>query len=243
MIAESNLASLSSAEKSIRFVRKLGNFALAGFVAGFIGLGLMTFRGTMRLLTITSGQAGRLTENDNVAGDFTLDGTLFLVGAGAFIGAFVAVLIGIIRPAYSSRAWLTIPIFAPLLTRLLVLSPDNEDFVKFGPGWVAVGGFTLGVAVYLALVEVLTRLLETRWRIPKALGLVIGVGAALLVALGVFSAGVGSVGGIALAVVAAALMVGLWSQGSWHILLARAVAIAAAAFGLITWTQAAIEIA
>ncbi len=243
MIAEPKLASLSSTAQSIRFFRKLGDFALAGFVAGFIGLGLMTFRGMMRLLTITSGQAGQLTENDNVAGEFTLDGTLFLVGAGAFIGAFVAVLIGSIRPAYSSRTWLTIPIFAPLLTRLLVLSPGNEDFTKFGPGWVAIIGFTFGVAIYLALVEFLTRLLETRWRIPKALGLVVGAGATLLVALGVFSAGVESVGGIAFAAVATALMVGLWGQGSWHVPLARVVAIAIAAVGLIIWAQAAIEIA
>jgi hypothetical protein len=243
VIAEPNLASLSSTEKSIRFVQKLGNFALAGFVAGFIGLGLVTFRGMMRLLTITSGQAGRLTENDNVAGEFTLDGTLFLVVAGAFIGTFVAILIGIIRPAYSGQTWLTIPIFGPLLARLLVLSPDNEDFTKFGPGWVAIIGFTFGVAIYLALVEFLTRLLETRWRIPKVIALIVGTGATLFLALGVFSAGVDSASGIAFAVVATALMVGLWSQGSWHVPLARVVAFATAAVGLFFWAQAAIEIA
>ena len=243
MIADSKDVALSSAEKSIQLLRKLGSFALAGFVAGIIGLGLMTFRGMMRVLTITSGQGGRLTENDNVAGEFTVEGTLFLVGAGAFIGAFLAVLVGIIRPAYPNRPWLTILVFAPLLTRLLVLSPGNEDFAKFGPGWVAVAGFTLGVVIYLALVEFLTRRFETRWRIPQALGLLLGTGATALFALGVFSAGGGSLVGIAFAVVAIALMAGLWSQSSWHVPLARVVAVAVAGFGLFFWVQAAVEIA
>lgn len=243
MIAEPNLDSLSWTEKSIRLVRKLGDFALAGFAAGFIGLGLLTFRGMMRLLAITSGQEGRLTENGNVAGEFTAEGTLFLVLAGAFLGALIGVLIGIIRPGYSRQTWLTIPIFAPLLTRLLVLSPDNEDFGKFGPGWIAVIGFTLGVGAFLALFELLTRLFETRWRIPKTLGLLVGSGAPFLVALGLISGGSESPVGLAFAAVVIALMIGLWGDRRWYVPLARVVAIAAAGFGFAIWAQAAFEIA
>lgn len=242
MIAEP-IASPSFHEKSTQLLQSLGNSALAGFVAGFIGLGLITLRGVMRVLTITSGEAGRLTENGNVAGQFTAEGSLFLIGAGAFLGAFLGGLYATVRPVFSGRAGLIILIFAPLVTRLLVLSPDNEDFAKFGPGWVAVVGFTLGVGIYLALLELFTRLLETRWRIPKPFALVLGTGAGLLVVLGVLSAGGASPEALLFPAVVIALLIGLWGRYGWHVPLARLVVIGVAVLGVIAWAQAAIEIA
>ncbi|MGQ0848561.1 MAG: hypothetical protein ACT4OP_05500 [Actinomycetota bacterium] len=49
---------VASRQRWERLAVKLGINSLAGFVAGVVGLGLLTFRGVMRLLTITSGQAG-----------------------------------------------------------------------------------------------------------------------------------------------------------------------------------------
>lgn len=156
---------------------------VAGASAGFIGIGLIGLRGTMRLLTITSGGAGRFTEGGNRAGDFTVAGTLFLVVAGTFLGALIGLLYGTIRRGLPKNIWLSALLTAPLLARIVMLDPDNIDFARFGPTWVAVLGFTFGCFVYTLTLEATLQWLETRWRLPTWASLIIVAPAATLLAL------------------------------------------------------------
>lgn len=161
-------------------VARAGRLAVAGGVAGLVGIGVIGLRGTMRLLTITSGRAGVLTEGGNRAGDFTVEGTLFLVVAGTFIGVMIAFGYGAIRQALPKSLWLSALLTAPLLARVIALDPDNIDFVRFGPTWVAVAGFTSGCFVYILILEGTLRWLETRWRLPTWASFLLGAPPAAL---------------------------------------------------------------
>lgn len=171
-------AAVTPTERWKALAVKFGIDGLAGFVAGAIGLGVLTFRGGMRLITITSGRQGLPTENGAIAGDFTVEGTLFLVLAGAVLGMVLALMIGLVREGLPGQIWLGIFVFTPLLARLLIIDPDNIDFIRFGPAWVAIVAFTLGVAFYLALLAFLVNRFENNWRLPRPLLIVGGVVAA-----------------------------------------------------------------
>ena len=147
-------------------IARAARLAVAGGVAGFVGIGVIGLRGTMRVVTITSGRAGRLTEGGNRAGDFTVEGTLFLVIAGTLIGVLIGLGYGAIRGALPKSIWLSALLTAPLLARVIALDPNNVDFARFGPTWVAVAGFTFGCFVYILILESALRWLETRWRLP-----------------------------------------------------------------------------
>jgi len=189
---------------------------VAGAVAGFVGIGVIGLRGTMRLVTITSGGAGRLTEGGNRAGDFTVGGTLFLVVAGTFIGAMIALLYGAIRRGLPKNRWLSALLTAPLLARLVMLDPDNVDFIRFAPAWVAVAGFTFGCFVYILTLEAALRWLESRWRLPLWASLIIAAPPAAILTLQVL---VGAFGldllGLTLYALIAGLLVAWWRGAAW----------------------------
>lgn len=197
-------------------VASAARYAVAGAAAGFIGIGVIGLRGTMRLVMITSGGAGRLTENGSRAGDFTIEGTLFLVVAGTVLGAMIAFLYGAIRSALPKGIWLRALLTAPLLARLVMLEPDNVDFIRFRPAWVAVAGFTFGCFVYILTLEVVVRWLESRWRLPLWANLVIAVPPAALLAtqllMGVFGLDVIR---LALFALLAFLIVAWWRRADW----------------------------
>jgi hypothetical protein len=233
---------LAPAERWKALAAKFGIYALAGLVAGAIGLGIVTFRGGMRLVTITSGQEGRFTDNGAIAGEFTLEGTLFLVLAGTVLGMVLSLLIGLVREGTRTKAWIATLIFTPLVTRLLLLDPDNPDFVRFGPAWVAVATFTLGVALYLAFVGLLVDRLESRWHLPRPLLMVAGVvGSGFLVLAFLGSGGVGLVPLLGLAFLVA-MVGGLWTGSAWHAPAARVLLWGGAVIGLIIWVQATVQI-
>ena len=161
-------------------VARAARLAVAGGVAGFVGIGVIGLRGTMRLLTITSGGAGRLTEGGNRAGAFTVEGTLFLVVAGTFVGVMIGLVYGAVRRALPKSLWLSALLTAPLLARVIALHPNNIDFVRFGPTWVAVAGFTFGCFVYILILEATLRWLERRWRLPTWANFLLGAPPAAL---------------------------------------------------------------
>jgi hypothetical protein len=170
----------------------------------------------MRLLTITSGEAGRFTENGNRAGDFTLEGTLFLVVTGTVLGVMIAFLYGAIRRGLPKSIWLSALLTVPLLARLVVLDPDNIDFARFGPSWVAIAGFTFGCFIYTFTLEATLRWLERRWRLPTWANLILGMPPALLLAsqvlLGLFGVDVLR---LALLSLVAVLLVAWWRRAAW----------------------------
>ena len=199
-----------------KLVASGARFAVSGLLAGFIGLGVIGLRGTMRLVTITSGGTGRLTEGGNRAGDFTLGGTLFLVVAGAVLGVLIAFLYGAIRPALPKSIWLRALLTAPFLARLLMLEPDNVDFIRFAPAWVAVAGFTFGCFVYTLTLEAGLRWLESSWRPLLWASLIITAPPAALLALqglvGVFEMDVLR---LALYLSTSVLLVAWWRRAGW----------------------------
>jgi hypothetical protein len=213
-------------------------FAVFGLFAGFIGLGVIGLRGTMRLVTITSGGAGRLTEGGNRAGDFTLEGTLFLVVAGTALGALIAFLYGAIRAALPTSIWLRALLTAPLLARLVMLDPDNVDFIRFGPAWVAIAGFTFGCFVYVVTLEVVLRWLESRWRLPLWADLVIVIPPTGLLAsqllIGVFGFDVIP---LALAALVIVLIVAWWHRSAVLRHLPAVLAVIWIVGGIAWWTR------
>jgi hypothetical protein len=199
-----------------KVVARGARFAVSGLLAGFIGLGVIGLRGTMRLVTITSGGAGRLTEGGNRAGDFTLEGTLFLVIAGTVLGALIAFLYGAIRPALPTNMWLRALLTAPFLARLVMLDPDNVDFIRFAPAWVAIAGFTFGCFVYILTLEAALLWLESRWRLPLWANFILAAPpAGLLAAQGLVGDFGPDVLRLALCVFAAVLLVAWWRRAEW----------------------------
>ena len=199
-----------------RLVARGAQFAISGLLAGFIGLGVVGLRGTMRLVTITSGGTGRFTEGGNRAGDFTLGGTLFLVVAGTLLGALIAFLYGAIRSALPQSIWVRALLAAPFLARLAMLDPDNVDFIRFPPAWVAVAGFTFGCFVYILILEATLRWLERRWRLPLWASLVIAAPpAALLTVQGLVGLFGMDAFRLALYALLALLLVAWWRGASW----------------------------
>lgn len=124
-------------------VRVISATLAAGFVGGLLGFGL-SGRLMMRVLAATSPDArGRLTDADEVVGEVSGSGTVFLVLFVALFGAVFALVYQLLRgglPRMSIGAGLVAAgIGGGLLARPSgLLDPDNRDFAILGPTWLAV---------------------------------------------------------------------------------------------------------
>jgi len=215
--------------------------ATAGLIAGGIGSRL-----AMRILALTSPSAqGSLTEAEEVVGRITLEGTLFLLVAGAALGmagglAYVAV-----------RRWLpnggTALVFGLLVLAVsgrLLVNPDNVDFVILDPTWLGITMFASLPILFGLLVVPLQGKLEpmfTRTRPPLATALLLVAGLAPL-AIG------GSVAVVLLVLIAGGFLLTrsatvreMWSTTTVDIY-GRAVLGATAVFGLGFFAWGALEI-
>jgi hypothetical protein len=197
----------------------------------------------MRLVTITSGGAGRLTEGGNRAGDFTVEGTLFLVVAGTFLGAMIALLYGAVRRGLPRHRWLSALLTAPLLARLVMLDPDNVDFIRFAPAWVAVAGFTFGCFVYILTLEAALRWLESRWRLPLWASLIIAAPPAAILTLQVLGGAFGlDLWRLALFALMAGLVVAWWRGAVWLEHLPTVLAVLWITGGLAWWFRTVVDL-
>jgi hypothetical protein len=177
--------------------RVLAAAGIAGVLVG-VPAGLLA-RVVMKLSALAAGASaqGVHTENGNVVGALTADGTLALVifaglapvGAGAVL--YVAV-----RPWFVSLGrWrgLAFGLYLLALAGPIGLDPANGDFSRFGPAPLNVAMFAaLFLAVGIALVPVaewtLARLSSGRWGLV-ALGFLLGVlDAGLVLAVGALTA-------------------------------------------------------
>lgn len=118
-------------------VEAAGRGVLAGVLAGILVPGFGS-RLVMKVVALVAGPSaeGMVTENGNVIGAFTLDGTLGLViFAGATTGAFGGLFYAVVRPQLGRG-----PVQAGLMFGLValaglgstVISPENSDFARFG---------------------------------------------------------------------------------------------------------------
>jgi len=215
--------------------------ALAGLIAGGIGSRL-----AMRTLALTSPRAqGSITEAEEVVGRITLEGTLFLLAAGAALGmagglAYVAV-----------KRWLPIRgtglVFGLLVLAVsgrLLVNPDNIDFVILDPAWLGITMFASLPILFGLLVVPFQGKLEpifTKARSPLATALLLVAGLAPI-AVG------GSVAVILVVLVAGGFLLTrsptvreVWSTTTVDIY-GRAVLGATAVFGLGFFAWGALEI-
>lgn len=227
--------------------RVLAAAGIAGVLVG-VPAGLLA-RLVMKLSALAAGPSGVgvHTENGNVVGALTADGTLALVifaglapvGAGAIL--YVAV-----RPWFVSVGrWrgLAFGLYLLGLAGPVGLDPFNGDFSRFGPAPLNVAMFAaLFLAVGAALVPVaegtLARLSTGRWRLV-ALGLLFGVlDAGLVLAVGtatIWSWLTGqstTLGGVVVALMLASAAMGVAMRRSGPSALSYAALAAPLAFGL-----------
>ena len=130
----------------IRWGRVVGVSFLAGILAG-IAVGGLGGRLVMRLIAIIIGPAftGRITDNGNAVGDFTLQGTFELIlFAGVAQGLVGGAVLASLRPWLASLGrWrgLGFGVLLLLVLGFTVITPDNPDFRRFGSPVVNVALF------------------------------------------------------------------------------------------------------
>ncbi len=161
----------------LRLVKLLVIAVVIGFLAGAIAGGIGS-RIAMRIVTIIGGESirGMLTENGNVVGEITREGTVFLILlGGVFAGIPGGLLYVLIRRwipgtglwkglAYGSFLLLAFGSWPPILfLESAVIEAENVDFSIFVSPLLAIGLFALLFPLYgLVLVPIVERLDRTR---------------------------------------------------------------------------------
>lgn len=145
-----------------------GAVAMAGGLAGLVALGLGS-RVAMRVVALTSGRIGTgiRPESGATPGTVTLEGTTFLLLAGAMLGLAIglAVVLGVGRgmPRSARGRWWVTAAIAVALPAIGLLDPANEDFRLFGPRWLAIGLFAVLPIAYGAMLATFVPRLRA-WR-------------------------------------------------------------------------------
>lgn len=124
-------------------LRQASAATAAGAIGGFLSLGLGG-RLIMRILAATSPDAkGRITDAGERVGEVSVDGTIFLVFAGVFLGVIGALGYQAFRRLLPTRTLMAGVIGGGIAGGLLarpsgMLDPDNHDFAILSPTWLAV---------------------------------------------------------------------------------------------------------
>ena len=160
---------------------------LAGLLSGVVFLGLGS-RLVMRIAAILDPAAeGLATDNGNVVGEVTLDGTLELVIFEGLFGGLIAGLLWVLV-----REWLPVGpsrvafagVAAGLLGSFLVVSAENPDFNRLEPSEVNVAMFIAVVGLTGSGAAVLDSWLQRRLPSSRNAALVLSL---LTIAGGVLS--------------------------------------------------------
>jgi hypothetical protein len=121
----------------VSVLRDITGGALTGLVVGIVVLGIGG-RIVMRLATVLDpASVGQLTENGNVIGDVTIEGTVALVFFGGILTGLAAAVVWIAIQAWIpgdrwARAVLSMPI-AVALTGFQLVRPENSDSSSSSP--------------------------------------------------------------------------------------------------------------
>ncbi|MCU1354355.1 MAG: hypothetical protein JWM05_3564 [Acidimicrobiales bacterium] len=166
-------ADLAFGARVVVIVGRTAGMVAAGMAAGVMVLGLGG-RLMMRLLAVTSPDAaqGRITEADEVVGEVTFGGTMFLVvivGIGAGLAGLIA--FGLLRRWLPRRSLLAGLVAAGVGAGLLArpsgfIDPDNRDFALLSPTWLAVLLCVGLVVLFGLLLSVLVDRWGPRWPRP-----------------------------------------------------------------------------
>jgi MFS family permease len=144
---------------------------MAGMGGGFVA-GLWT-RVAMRIagaLTVARNR-GLLTDNDEVVGRITLNGTLFLGFFAALMGVAGGLLYVLVRRRLPGNTWQRPLLFGSLLLLIfgfVVMDEGNPDYRRFGSPWLNVATFSIAYLVFGLVAGMLADWLD-RW-IPRASG-------------------------------------------------------------------------
>lgn len=149
--------------------RRLAAITSAGALLGLL-VGGVGGRLAMMLLAALNPQAtGLLTDDGFTIGQFTLLGSLQLLGASAQIGVIGAAVYFAVRRLMIGPRWFQVLAIslgsAVVVGSLLVHTGDTVDFTVLAPTWLAIALFVLIAGVYAGLLTVLAeRWLEAdRW--------------------------------------------------------------------------------
>jgi len=128
-----------------KFTKTLATGTLPGLIAGFFAFGLGS-RIAMRVMAVTSGPGvqGAKTEAEEIVGKITLDGTMFLILAGTFIGGVAGLIYIAIKPWLPEQRGLRQLTFSLVMLAIvgrMLVDSDNIDFEILSPAILAVAMF------------------------------------------------------------------------------------------------------
>jgi hypothetical protein len=165
----------SSAGARIREgVRVTSASIAAGMLGGLLTAGLGG-RLLMRVIAVTSDERaqGRITEADEVVGEVSVDGTIFLVVfVGLFAGSVGAAVFALVRRALPKRGAMAGLVIAGIVGGVLarpsdLLAPESIDFRILGPTWLAAIMVISLVALLGATSGALIDTFTAKWPAPS----------------------------------------------------------------------------
>lgn len=157
--------------RALALLRAMGLGVVAGAAAGLVAGGIGS-RLAMKVVALVAGAAarGRITENGNTIGDFTAEGTIFLLAFGAALGTVGGLLYVALRPwLLPAGRWRGLGFGALLLAigRAGVIDSHNFDFTRFGSPALNVALFAALALAFGLLVAPLADWLDRRAPRPE----------------------------------------------------------------------------
>lgn len=145
-----------------RAARRLAAITLAGALLGAV-VGGVVGRLTMMLLAVLNPQAtGVLSDDGFSIGQFTLDGSLQLLGASTQFGLIGAAVYAAVRGLMTGPRWfqvLSVSAGPAVVVGALLVHADGVDFTVLQPAWLSIALFVAIPAVYAGLLTVVAE----RW--------------------------------------------------------------------------------
>ena len=136
--------------------RRLAVLTLVGAPLGMLVVGVLG-RLAMSLLALLNPDAAGLTSNDGLTiGQFTLAGSLQLIGAGAQFGLIGVFLYAALRGLIVGPPWfrlLSISLGPAVVVVAMVVEPEGVDFTVIRPLWLTIALFTALPAIFVAVLH------------------------------------------------------------------------------------------
>jgi hypothetical protein len=142
--------------------RRLAAITLAGALLGVLVGGVVGRLAMMLLAALNAQATGLVTDDGFTIGQFTLNGSLQLMGAGAQFGLIGATVYFAVRGLMIGPRWfqvLAISVGSAVVMGAVLVHTGGVDFTVLSPAWLAIALFVLIPGVYAGLLTVLAE----RW--------------------------------------------------------------------------------